>query len=263
MKSLYLISFMLLVSLISSAQVKYIGHRGASYYAPENTLGSFQLAWQLGADGAECDIYLTTDNQIVVWQDGNTARMTVDGTKLEVAKSSYSELKKLEVKLNPTNSPFFAGQHIALLKDVFEVMKKDELLVIELKSGKEIIPTLKKVVDKYLKAGKIAFIGFSFEAISAAKATFPNTPCYWLSAKKEDVLKMIPELKKNNLDGVDLSSKIIDQPLLDELRKVNADVWCWTVDDVTEAKRMIDLGVNVITTNRPTWLKENMAATAK
>ena len=73
MKSLYLISFMLLVSLISSAQVKYIGHRGASYYAPENSLGSLQLAWQLGADGAECDIYLTTDNQIVVWHDGNTA----------------------------------------------------------------------------------------------------------------------------------------------------------------------------------------------
>ena len=201
MKSLYLISFMLLVSLISSAQVKYIGHRGASYYAPENSLGSLQLAWQLGADGAECDIYLTTDNQIVVWHDGNTARMTVDGTKMEVAKSPYSELKKLEIKLNPTNSPYYAGQHIALLKDVFKVMKKDELLVIELKSGKEIIPTLKKVVDKYFTAGKIAFIGFSFEAISAAKAAFPQTPCYWLSSKKEDVLKMIPDLKKNNLDG--------------------------------------------------------------
>jgi glycerophosphoryl diester phosphodiesterase len=38
------------------------------------------------------------------------------------------------------------------------------------------------------------------------------------------------------------------------------DIWCWTVDHLAEANRMIDLGVNVITTNRPTWLKEQIAA---
>lgn len=260
MKSLYFITFLLLASLCSSAQIKFIGHRGASYYAPENTLGSFQLAWQLGADGAECDIYLTTDKQVVVWHDGNTERMT--GTKMEVAKSAYSDLKKLEVKLNPTNSPYFAGQHMALLKDVFQVMKKGELLVIELKSGKEIIPELQKVVKKYLKEGSIAFISFNFEAICAAKATFPAVPGYWLSSKKDDVVKKIQEIKDNKLDGVDLNSKIIDQDLVSQLRKANLDIWCWTVDDVAEATRMVDLGVNVITTNRPTWLKENMAAKA-
>ena len=38
----------------------YVAHRGASYLAPENTLASIQLAWELGADAAECDVMLTS-----------------------------------------------------------------------------------------------------------------------------------------------------------------------------------------------------------
>jgi len=79
-----------------------------------------------------------------------------------------------------------------------------------------------------------------------------------LSSSKEDVLKRIPDIKKNKLDGVDLNSKIIDQQLVDELQKANAEIWCWTVDAVDEAIRMKNLGVKTITTNRPTWLKEQM-----
>ncbi|HNW51548.1 MAG TPA: glycerophosphodiester phosphodiesterase family protein [Prolixibacteraceae bacterium] len=256
MKSLQLTTLLLLASLLTLAQPKFIAHRGASYYAPENTLAAIELAWELGADGAECDIHLTKDNQLVLWHDTNTERMT--GTKLDVAKATYSELKKLEIKLRPTNSSYFEGQRICLLKNVFRTMGNNQLLVIESKIGKEIVPQLQKVVGKHWKNGKIAFISFNFEGICATKSAFPEVPCYWLSSNKEEVVKKIQEIKNNKLDGVDLNSKIIDEKLVSQLRKANLDVWCWTVDDATEAKRMTDLSVNVITTNRPTWLKENL-----
>jgi len=240
------------------AQLKFIAHRGASYYAPENSLAAIRLAWELGADGAECDIQLTKDNQIVLCHDNNTERLT--GQKLEIAKSDYSELNKLEIKLSPTNSAFFEGEHIPLLKEVLKATSKGQLLVIEIKCGNEIFPELQKVIKEYWKTGSIAFIGFNFETISLAKANFPEVPCYYLSSSKEDVLKRIPDIKKNKLDGVDLNSKIIDQQLVDELQKANAEIWCWTVDTFEEAVRMKNLGVKTVTTNRPTFLKEQMIA---
>lgn len=257
MKLIYLTGILLLATIVSAGQVKYIAHRGASYYAPENSLAAIRLAAELGADGAECDIQLTRDNQIVLWHDGNTERLT--GQKLEISKTNWSDLKNLSIRLSATNSPCFKGQTMPLLKDVLKTITNGQMLVIEIKCGKEIFPELQKVIRKYWNGGNLVFISFGFETISMAKSLFPQIPCYYLTGSKDELLKRIPEIKKNNLDGVDLLSKIIDQQVVDELQKAKIEIWCWTVDAPVEANRMKELGVNVITTNRPTWLREQMA----
>ena len=258
MKFLFLINIMILAGLSASAQL-FIAHRGASYYAPENSLAAIRLAAEIGSDGAECDIRLTKDNQIVLWHDGNTQRLT--NQKLDIAQANYSELQNLDIKLSPTNSACFEGQKMPLLQDVLKSLAKGQLLVIEIKCGKEIFPELQKVVEQYWKTGNLAFIGFNFETISMAKSIFPQFSSYYLSASKDDVLKRIPEIQKNKLDGVDLSSGIIDQKLVDDLHEAKLEIWCWTVDAIDEAKRMKALRVSAITTNRPSWLKEQMAST--
>ena len=96
-----------------SKSVEIIGHRGASYLAPENTMASFMLGWEKGAD-VELDIYLTTDNRIVVIHDGTTRRTA--GTDLKVAASSSEELRKLDV--GRFKSEQFAGERIPFLEDV-------------------------------------------------------------------------------------------------------------------------------------------------
>ena len=48
---------------------KILAHRGASGYAPENTLEAFALAAELGADGVELDVHLTSDGEMVVIHD--------------------------------------------------------------------------------------------------------------------------------------------------------------------------------------------------
>ena len=50
----------------SSEPVEIIAHRGASYIAPENTIASNKLAWELKSDAVECDIYLSKDGKIMV-----------------------------------------------------------------------------------------------------------------------------------------------------------------------------------------------------
>lgn len=253
---LSVMSFFLLISAGTQAQTKYVAHRGASHYAPENTLGSIRLAWELGADGAECDIRLTKDKQIVLSHDGNTQRIA--DKNLEIAQSTYAELAKLNLKLQPNNSVWFEGEKIPLLKDVLKVMKKGQLLVIEIKCGKEVFPELEKVVKKYWTQGDIAFIAFNFETIGALKTMYPKVQCYYLSSTKKDVLSKIPDIQKLQIDGVDVNSAAIDQEMVDKLRQANIGIWCWTVDKIDEANRMKSLGVNVITTNRPTFLKEQI-----
>ena len=62
-------------------QVKVFAHRGASAYAPENTLPAFALAMEQGADGIELDIHLTKDGELVVIHDEKLDR-TTNGTGL-------------------------------------------------------------------------------------------------------------------------------------------------------------------------------------
>ncbi len=85
---------MILISGLCFGQVEIIGHRGASYLAPENTLASSELAWSLGADAVETDIYLSKDNRIICSHDANTKRTT--GVNLVIKETTSKELRKLD-----------------------------------------------------------------------------------------------------------------------------------------------------------------------
>ena len=70
-----------------------IGHRGACYYEPENTLRSFKKALKLKCKYIECDVRLTKDNKIVIMHD-ETVNRTTNG-KGSVKDFTLKELKKL------------------------------------------------------------------------------------------------------------------------------------------------------------------------
>ena len=75
------ITFILISFVMNSfAQNTFIAHRGASYLAPENTVASAKLAWELGADAVEVDVYLSKDNRVMVIHDKDTKR-TCSGKK--------------------------------------------------------------------------------------------------------------------------------------------------------------------------------------
>ena len=57
-------------------KAKVWGHRGASGYAPENTLEAFDLSVKQGADGVELDVHLTRDGELVVTHDEEISRVS-------------------------------------------------------------------------------------------------------------------------------------------------------------------------------------------
>lgn len=237
-------------------QLLYVAHRGASYLAPENTLASINLAWELGADAAECDVMLTADRKVVVFHDKNTKKLC--GTGYDIKDATWEQLQTLKVKPRETNLPEYTDEGIPLLEDLLHTIPDDRTLVIEIKTGPEILPYLKQVVDRHWQNGNIAFISFNFESIRQAKAIYPEQECYYLSMFKADLNKHLDDIVKSELDGVNLRHGIIDQKIVDRCRERKLGIWCWTVNDPETAKKMQSLGVSALTTDRPAWLKEQM-----
>lgn len=253
MKRIFFLAFML-TGFISFSQVAYIAHRGASYLAPENTVASANLAWELDADAVEIDIYLTKDNRVMVCHDRSTKRTA--GVDLKISETNSDELRKLDV--GSWKDARFAGEKIPYIEEILETVPAGKKLVVEIKCGSEVLAALKKAIDESGKLEQIIFIGFGWETIIDTKKTFPGNACYWLSSVEEDVLKRLGQVAEFGLDGLNLSYKIIHPDLARQVNESGIDLLTWTVDDPEEAKRLVGLGVKAITTNRPGWLREQI-----
>ena len=112
-------------------QPKIFAHRGASSYAPENTLPAFALAASQGADGIELDVHLTRDGQLVVIHD-ETLERTTNGSGW-VKDHTLAQLQQLRAD---NHTPGFADASIPTLEQVLELVKPTGMLVnIELKTS--------------------------------------------------------------------------------------------------------------------------------
>ena len=249
---------MLVISLFFSvttfAQVDFVGHRGASYLAPENTVSSAKLAWELGADAVEIDVYLTKDNKVMLSHDASTKRTS--GVDLKIAETKSSVLRKLDVGYWKDEK--YKGEKIPFIKKILNIIPEGRVLVVEIKTGSEILPALKKAIDKSGKMKQVTFIAFGWETILETKKLFPDNLCYWLSSEKNGLFEKMEQCKEKGLDGVDLQSKIVDKSVMDKASQLGLDVLVWTVNDPVEARMLANLGVVSITTDRPGWLREQM-----
>lgn len=255
MKTLIL-TLTVFISLTMNAQNFYIAHRGDSFVAPENTVAAAKSAWKAGADAVEIDVQLTIDNRVMVIHDSDTKRTCSGKKNLEVAKTPSVLLRDLDAGI--WKGAEFKGEKIPFLNEVIETVPEGKTLVVEVKCGTEIIPLLQRIMEKTQKRGQIVFICFDWKTIVELKKTFSDNNCYWLSSSKTGLAKKIKEAAEAGLEGVNLQSKIIDEEIMAVAKEHKMEVLAWTVDDPAEAKRISQLGVTKITTNRPAWLKEEL-----
>jgi glycerophosphoryl diester phosphodiesterase len=246
---------LLLFMIPLSAQNVFIAHRGASFLAPENTLASVNLAWELGADAVEIDVHLSMDNRVMVIHDKDTKR-TCNGKKnLEIRKTPSILLRDQDAGIWKGNE--FKGEKIPFLSEVMKTIPEGKKLVIEIKSNTDIIPALKREVQESGKQEQLIFISFDWDVIVQTHETFPNNKCYWLSSSKPND-KKLDEVIAAGLTGINLQYKVIDEDLMNAAKNRNLEVLAWTVDDPAAAKRLTGIGVSAITTNRPKWLKDEI-----
>ncbi len=244
------------VSMGLLGQQTFIAHRGASYLAPENTVAAANLAWELGADAVEIDVYLTKDNRVMALHDKDTKRTTGGKRNLTIKDTPSLMLRDLDV--GSWKDAKYKGEKIPFISEIIETVPEGKKLVVEIKTGSEILPHLKRAIEKSGKKEQMIFICFGWETILDTKKEFPDNACYWLSSSKQGLKKKMEEAAEAGLEGVSLNYKIIDEEVVQMAKELNLEVLTWTVNDPEMAKRMTDLGVTAITTDRPKWLKEEM-----
>jgi glycerophosphoryl diester phosphodiesterase len=268
-KSVVAVTAISLLSVLSAAAVEIIGHRGASYDAPENTITSTRLAYEQGADGSECDVYLTKDGKVMLMHDASTYRTA--GVSNKMAVTTSKELRKLDVgKWDKFKDAGFS-EKIPLLKEVLAVIPDGKRMFVEIKCGVEVLPQLEKDLAKSRKKpGQIVLICFDYDVIKAAKAKMPQYKALWLVSKDRKanaypaVEDMIRKAKEAKLDGLDLFHGFpIDKAFVAKVHGAGLELYTWTVDDPVVARAEAEAGVDGITTNRPKWLREQLATSVQ
>ncbi len=253
------------VVALSTSAVEIIAHRGASFDAPENTLAAMKLAWEQKADAIETDLHLSKDGRIVVIHDFDTAR--IGGSTNRVASRPWAELQKVDA--GAWKDARFAGEKLPSFEALLATVEKGRRIFIEIKVGPEILPEMERVIAASGKEpAQMPIIAFGFETAAAAKKRFPKHEVSWLHSWARDkktgefpkVSDLITRAKAAGLDGLDLQHGFPVSPdFVQQVKAAGLKLYVWTVDDAASARKWADAGVDGITTNRPKWLREQLA----
>jgi glycerophosphoryl diester phosphodiesterase len=247
----------------NATPVEIVAHRGASHDAPENTVAAIKLAWEQKADASEFDVFLTKDGKIVVIHDKDTKR--VAGIDRKVADQTLEEIRKLDA--GRWKGEKFAGEKIPTLEEMLATVPAGKRVFIEVKTGPEIVPELDLVLRaSKLKPEQTPVISFDARVVAAVKKARPDLKAYWIVSLKPAKGKepptaeeLIAKAKSVNADGLDLSaSDVLDRDYARKVKSAGLALYVWTVNDEAVARRMIDIGVESITTDRPGWLREKL-----
>ena len=156
-------------------------HRGASDYAPENTISSFYMGLLLGANAVETDVRRCGSGEIVLFHDSAVDRVT-DGTGL-VCEKSIDELKQLKVFANAT-SKFF--DRIPTYQEFLEIFSGYDIkFAIELK-GPDVEDDTYALSRQYGILHKTTFTSGSFERLKRMKEKDPSVRIGWLVQDPQD-----------------------------------------------------------------------------
>ena len=232
-----------------------IAHRGASYDAPENTLAYVNLAWDRGADAVEVDVHLSKDKRIMVIHDEDTKRTC--GKSMKVRESNSSALRSLEAS---TGIDQFRGERIPYLEEIIATVPEGKVLFIEVKTDTVIIPYLVEVLSSFPDQSGLVVISFNFDVCAMMKKEILSIPVFWLhyTLSGSYRTKWISMAVDAGLDGLNFRYKGISQDYLEAVHNAGMKMFAWTVDDPEDAYRLIEIGIDGITSNRPAWLKEQL-----
>lgn len=241
---------------------KVFAHRGASHYAPENTLPAFALAAAQGADGIELDVHLSQDGELVVIHDEELDR-TTDGTGL-VRDHTLAQLQAL---CADNHMPGFADARIPTLREVLELIRPTPLLVnIELKTGvlwyEGIEQKALDLVREMGMADRVIWSSFNHYSIETVRQLAPEAETAYLYS---DIICGVERYAAAH--GVrGLHPGLWNVKMADLLQRYLASglaVRVWTVDAAADLRWLLEAGADVITNDPPLALTVRAALEAR
>ncbi|MEW6227216.1 MAG: glycerophosphodiester phosphodiesterase [Bacillota bacterium] len=227
-----------------------LGHRGASDVAPENTLAAFQAGLDVGVDGFELDVQLSSDGELVVIHDERADRTT--SGKGWVKDMTLAELKKLDA--GSWFNPKFAGERIPTLGEVLElVADRCALINVEIKSGVVLYPGIEAKIISLLKKfhaiDKTVLSSFNHFSLRTAKVIDPAVKTGVLYM--EGLVDPWVYAKQVPADALHPAFYAVVPEIVKGAHAGGLTVNTWTVDKPDDMRRMIACGVDAVITNCP------------
>ncbi|MBA4240012.1 MAG: hypothetical protein C0448_04770 [Sphingobacteriaceae bacterium] len=239
-----------------------IAHRGASAYAPENTLSSFEKAIQMGALIIETDVHQTKDSVVVIMHDLTVDR-TTNGKGLikDMSSIDFNQLSIKQQKPVSSSEVENQNQNPPTLEETIQLINGRCKLLIELKKGNSYYPNIEKhIVDLITKYNAQSWIStiHSFEkeplmniakrdsSINLQKLIVFNLPLVSFNFDKhfnKDDFK--------NWEGVNVYYKFCSKRVIRKIHKLGKTVYVWTVNNPRKARKLAKRGVDGIITNKP------------
>ncbi|MFC2064931.1 glycerophosphodiester phosphodiesterase [Chloroflexota bacterium] len=228
-----------------------IAHRGASKYAPENTIAAFKLAKKVNADGIEFDVKLTADRQVVVIHDSTVDRTTNGSGK--VSDMPLAEIKELDAGSKFKGS--FSEEKIPTLREMFELFGDQLRMNVELTNYTSPLDGLMYEVFKLIKEfnlqESIIFSSFLPTNLKLAGKLLPEIPRGLLTfpgwiGKTSRLLT-----KRSSYQALHPHFNDVNERLITNVHSQGKRIHVWTVNEEDRIKEFINLGVDGLITDDP------------
>jgi glycerophosphoryl diester phosphodiesterase len=238
-----------------------VAHRGASALAPENTLEAFQLAHEQGADGFELDLQRSRDGEVLVLHDERVDR-TTDGVGL-AREMDLAQLRELDAGHGRRDEWRGRGVRIPTLASVLERFP-NTWLSLDLKAGDPL--TEARTVELLRKFGRTRDVALGAESPASARRlrrAAPEIPSFF---SRPDVRAFVLRSKLGVWWGYRPPGRSLQIPvaargfaldregLLADARRMDVRVLYWTINELSEMRRLLDLGADGLITDRPDLL---------
>jgi len=234
----------------SDAQIT--AHRGASMWAPENTLAAVQRALDDGADWVEIDVQESVDGRVVVVHDSDFMKLA--GVPTKVWEATYDEL--LQIDIGSSFAPEFSDQRTPTLDQVLELARDRGGVNIELKYYGHDESLEQRVVDIVEGMGmqdQVVVMSLKYDAVLKVRAMRPDWTLGLLTAVA------IGDLTRLDADFLAVNTGLASRTLLRNAHASGKEVLVWTVNDPLTAYAMISRGVDGVITDDPAMVRRVLA----
>ena len=245
-----------------------IAHRGASGDYPENTMLSFERAFEEGADALELDVRLTGDNEVVVFHD-ETLDRTTNG-KGNLKDFSLKELQKLDAAYNfdaSNNFPYRGkGIRIPTLKEVLSHFNHKPIVIEVKKTGKYIAVQLEKIIKKAGAANRVLIASYDSQTKKRIRRLLPFTVS---AASRGEIINFHLKskfgcshlIKYYPFDALYLpitykGIRVLTPHLIRAAQRQGIPIHVWTINNIAEMETLLDWGVQGILTDYPSVLNK-------
>lgn len=243
-----------------------IAHRGASGYAPENTIPAFEQALDMKSDYIELDIQLTKDLVPVVIHDG-TVNRTTNG-KGYVKDYTLEQLMTLDAgswfneKYPMFAREIYAGLRIPTLDQVFERFGKEVAYMIEIKDpnlNSNIESVLNEHILKYDLTDYVSIHSFSEASLRRFHAINASIPLYqivWYDFSVYKISESYINRLKTYAVGISPNFQKINAGYVAQVKNSGLKVFPYTVNYQVNMDKAVLWGVDGVHTNFPDRFSE-------